>query len=424
MDTTDKMQRHIASGSAFMVLLLLAVAAAPAQAGEPGLYQPPEPQPFAASRIAPLSADCLNETGGSFQVGAVNVGGQADFYIIIAEPAPEGGVVINITSDNPGVVAPVDISTGGAPTLFVPEGRTVTTRQFRQIGNAVGRATLNIAATPSVHPDTGTVLSFSVPVSGWDVGDAQKRFIDANAPGNHCRVSDDDPALSTDGNKLANCGNSDITSVATDGVTPILMRLKTGLSGQGCFRVISNAPPAQGTISAGVVNTQAVGGLEQAFSFYYPPDEFADTAATRTVDVEFTYTPIVAGKRASTTRFRDTLTLVRPPVVLMHGLWADENSWEDDFVDNVRGPDPDGIVVAGDYATTNAEELTANAGAVTEAIKLTLKKARDNNIALTQVDYIGHSKAGEPGSGRHPALRVAEYAAFWDQSGQLADCAA
>ena len=64
MDTTDKMQRHIASGSAFMVLLLLAVAAAPAQAGEPGLYQPPEPQPFAASRIAPLSADCLNETGG------------------------------------------------------------------------------------------------------------------------------------------------------------------------------------------------------------------------------------------------------------------------------------------------------------------------------------------------------------------------
>ncbi len=392
MDTTDKMQRHIASGSAFMVLLLLAVAAAPAQAGEPGLYQPPEPQPFAASRIAPLSADCLNETGGSFQVGAVNVGGQADFYIIIAEPAPEGGVVINITSDNPGVVAPVDISTGGAPTLFVPEGRTVTTRQFRQIGNAVGRATLDIAATPSVHPDTGTVLSFSVPVSGWDVGDAQKRFIDANAPGNHCRVSDSDPALSTDGNRLANCGNSDITSVATDGVTPILMRLKTGLSGQGCFRVISNAPPAQGTISAGVVNTQAVGGLEQAFSFYYPPDEFADTAATRTVDVEFTYTPIVAGKRASTTRFRDTLTLVRPPVVLMHGLWADEKSWEDDFIDNVKSSDE--VVVVGDYKDSNAESLTENRAVASKSINEAIEKAREQDIALTQVDYIGHSMGG------------------------------
>ncbi len=179
------------------------------------------------------------------------------------------------------------------------------------MGNAVGRTQLNIIANPSVHPDTGTPLGFTVPVTGWDVGDARKRFIDANAPGNHCRVSDDDPALSSDENKLASCGNSDITSVATDGVTPVLMRLKTGLAGEGCFEIMSNAPPAQGRISAGVVKTKTVDSLEQAFSFYFPPDEFVDSADTRTVDVEFTYTPVVAGKRANTTRFRDTLTLVR-----------------------------------------------------------------------------------------------------------------
>ena len=92
--------------------------------------------------------------------------------------------------------------------------------------------------------------------------------------------------------------------VATDGVTPVLMRLKTGLAGEGCFEIMSNTPPAQGRISAGVVNTKTVAGLEQAFSFYFPPDEFVDSAGTRTVDVEFTYTPVVAGKRANTTRFR------------------------------------------------------------------------------------------------------------------------
>ncbi len=309
MSTTDKTRRYIARWTAFTALWIFAIAGVSAQTGSYGLYKPP--QLLAASNISPLSADCLNETGGSFQAAAVNVGGQTDFYVIIAAPAPEGGVIITVTSDNSGIVAPVDISSGGIPTLFVPEGQSITTSQFRQIGNAVGEARLDITATPSVHPDTGIPLSFSVPVAGWDVGDTQKRFIDANAPGNHCRVSDDDPALSTDGNKLASCGNSDITSVATDGVTPVLMRLKTGLSGQGCFKIMSNAPPAQGTVSAGVVNTQTVDSLEQAFSFYFPPDEFVDTAATRTVDVEFTYTPIVAGKRANTTRFRDTLTLVQ-----------------------------------------------------------------------------------------------------------------
>ena len=393
MNTANKILRRIARWMAFTMPWMLAAASVSAQAIQPGLYIPP--QTFSANSVSPLSADsCLNETGGSFQVGAVNVGGKTDFYVIIPAPAPEGGVIVTVTSDDPGIIAAIDPSSGGTPTLFVPEGQWITTASFRQIGNAVGRTQLNIIANPSVHPDTGTPLSYTMPVAGWDVGDTRRRFVDANAPGNHCRVSDDDPALSSDGNKLASCGDSDIAAVATDGVTPILMRLKAGLAGQGCFEITSNVPPAQGTITAGVTNTQTVGSLEQAFSFYYPPDEFVDTARTRTVDVEFAYTPIVAGKRANTTRFRDTLTLVRPPVVLMHGLWADEKSWEDDFVDNVRGPDPDGIVVRGDYAASNAEELTANLDEVKEAIKRALKDTRNKGIAVTQADYVGHSMGG------------------------------
>ncbi|HHH47312.1 MAG TPA: hypothetical protein ENK51_00270 [Gammaproteobacteria bacterium] len=250
MNTANKTLRRVARWMAFTMPWMLAAASVSAQAIQPGLYIPP--QTFAANSVSPLSADsCLNETGGSFQVGAVNVGGETDFYVIIPAPAPEGGVIVTVTSDDPGIIAAIDPSSGGTPTLFVPEGQWITTASFRQIGNAVGRTQLNIIANPSVHPDTGTPLSYTVPVAGWDVGDTRRRFVDANAPGNHCRVSDDDPALSSDGNKLASCGDSDIAAVATDGVTPILMRLKAGLAGAGLLRDHIERPASTGDDNGG-----------------------------------------------------------------------------------------------------------------------------------------------------------------------------
>lgn len=369
--------------SNWMLSVLLGSLSVTAQAEQASLYI--TPQVTGNGITQNLLPNCTNETGGTFQAASVNVGAQVDFSIQIGSPAPQGGVTFTVTSTDSGVVAAIDPTSGGVPVLFIPENEFVTTTTFRIVGNSVGRADLNLNAAPSN-------FSFVAPVTGWDVGDAQKRFIDANPAGNHCRGSNTDPNLSTDPNTLATCGDDDIDAVATDGETPVLMRLKAGLPGEGCFEIISTGPPEQGRISADVVNTANAGGFDQAFSFYFPPDEFVDTGASRTVDVEFTYTPVLAGQRANTTRFSDTVTLVRPPVVLMHGLWADPATWSQGFITEVQGPN--GISVVGDYATTNAEELARSVAEMEKRIKEAVDEARKQKIAATKADVVGHSMGG------------------------------
>ncbi len=366
-----------------VVITVLSLVVLPAHADLAQLYIAPESS--TSNDSGNLLSNCTNETGGLFQAASVNVGNQVDFSIQIGSSAPQGGVKYTVTSTDSNIVAAIDPATGGVPTLFIPEGQRVTTTTFRIVGNQIGRANLNLSAAPSR-------FGFVAPVTGWDVGEVKKRFVDANPPGNHCRAADDDPNLSTDSTVLANCGNDEIKAVATDGETPVLLRLSAGLPGEGCFEIISSAPPEQGRISADVVNTLPDAGFEYAFSFYFPPDEFVDSADSRTVEMEFTYTPNVSGRRANTTRFSDTLKLVRPPVVLMHGLWADDSSWKKKFINTVKGSN--GIIEKGNYSTANAEEMTTNLAEIVSRVDKAIKQARKQKIAATKVDYIGHSMGG------------------------------
>jgi pimeloyl-ACP methyl ester carboxylesterase len=89
------------------------------------------------------------------------------------------------------------------------------------------------------------------------------------------------------------------------------------------------------------------------------------------------------------------LTLWRPPVVLLHGLWSDRSTWDWPLHPAGGGlQDPRFLVFAADYKDTNAARFLVNLEKPKEAINLALSAYRTNGVAATQVDFVGHSMGG------------------------------
>ena len=337
----------------------------------------------AAGKLGRQAVAGCPDSGGILDSVTVPVDQPLNLRVVIPAPDSRGAVSFNVSSDNPAFVAAGDRRQGFIPTVTVPAGAT-TSNPFTIFGIAVGQTRLRIVPLQSGYSTSST------PLGAWDINKSgsgsDQKFLDANAPGKLCR----DAAASTITNSatvLASCGKP-VKGVASDGISPLLLRTVSGLAGTACYEIVSSASVDQGKVQTPLIGTALVSSLNYGFSLYTPPKFFEATGDSRQVEVEFTFTPSIG--RGNTSRLRAKMDVVRPPVVLVHGLWSNGSTWNDDFLRNdvFRTTEP------ADYAATNASRFTANNTRVKTSAAAALTSMRRKGWAATQVDVVGHSMGG------------------------------
>ena len=335
----------------------------------------------ANSNSATLPPGCPNYTGVLSAFG-VPVGQELQLEVY-SDPAPPGGYYWNVYSSDPTILAAGNTTQGFIPQVYTPEGSQYSS-PFSVFGVAVGE-------TSFVIQETSPGIGYSyTPSTAWAVNPgASSPFLDANPPSNTCLAAGTG-VLSADPNVLSTCG-SNVNGAVTDGVTQLLLRIVAGLQGTGCYSITSTAPPDQGSITSAIVSTQAAGSYDYGFSNYLAPNGYGagDTSSSRQVQVQFAFAP--AGSNTNTTIIPATLTVIRPPLLLIHGLWSSSAAW----AAGVWGSGPNNLVYAADYQFTNAASFSVNYPTVQNWVASTLQQARVMGYAATQADVVGHSMGGD-----------------------------
>jgi pimeloyl-ACP methyl ester carboxylesterase len=274
---------------------------------------------------------------------------------------------------------------GFLPQVTIPAGQ-LNSNTFTIFGVTVGATLLNAYLLPdTVNP------VISIPAGAWGITNTtgSTMLLDANSPTMSCRDSGT-PNISTMPSVLSSCGTQ-VKGVASDGVNPLLVRTEAGLNGTACYQITSTGPPDQGSLGAASYPTTGVGSLFYGFSVYTPPANYGDSTDSRTVSMQFAFTP--QGTMTNTTMINVMTTIVRPPVVLIHGLWAKSDTWNDDFLRKSKSTDLYTMYPA-DYSGTNAASFSTNQSKVQGFVAEGIKRIRGKQYAATQVDVIAHSMGG------------------------------
>lgn len=215
----------------------------------------------------------------------------------------------------------------------------------------------------------------------------------------------DGPLVTDEVGRLAVDG-AYVGRVAADGVTPVIVRFETDVPGvvdlsvedeTGSHDVLRVGTLVR-TVGSGSGNPLAVDMLPLAGRFYgfatlTAPVDFArgpgdDSLRDRPLIVRADFTPfdlITHDTYTGTAK----LELRRPPVVLVHGLWSCPGTWSYSLQD-----DPRFDVYTIDYETSHADYFADNIGRMRARVAEALAEARSNCLAVTQVDWIGHSMGG------------------------------
>lgn len=147
------------------------------------------------------------------------------------------------------------------------------------------------------------------------------------------------------------------------------------------------------TLSVSTVDVEGRGPM--AFAAYHAPLDFATSPtgieaalADRKIFIKVKLTALT-GEAAETTQ---PLRILRPPVILVHGLWGSPASW------NMFEPlisDSRFFVDRIDYFETNAAALNANAVPVLKQLRDLIKNFKiKKQVAIVQADVITHSMGG------------------------------
>jgi pimeloyl-ACP methyl ester carboxylesterase len=83
------------------------------------------------------------------------------------------------------------------------------------------------------------------------------------------------------------------------------------------------------------------------------------------------------------------LSLARPPVVLLHGIWSELATWKWPLQQ-----DSNFLVLAWSYKDTNSARFAVNLEQPRLAIRAALDALRFKGVAVTQADFVGHSMGG------------------------------
>jgi len=282
---------------------------------------------------------------------------------------------------------------------------------------------------------------------------AQRRLRpESNSSSSSCGITFLDPVpelqdgdgIVTNPNVLASYGTS-VSAAAADGAARVVLRMSAAQAGDSVVVTLldenGNPPqtpagggptPAQqlGTLSSIggsenqatplTVTAVAANGQTMAFAVYQPPADFArgplvnsqdDTLASRTVNFQVQETDSTGSVVGSGS---GSLSLLRPPVVLVHGLWSGPGLWKNflngafggdtrfrktpasyDFPITVISSDP--VYPSSTLAAANSNQLGLeyNAPWVMDTIEAEIADFGSfNSAAVAQADVVAHSLGG------------------------------
>ncbi len=211
--------------------------------------------------------------------------------------------------------------------------------------------------------------------------------------------------VTNDTAKLATGGTA-MDGVATDGVARLLLRLRandaspltlslqgTGNAAEdGILRAIDGSDEGDSI----TVDPVEIDGKQYAFAIYQAPDSFVryghEAEDERALERKITLN--VESDADSQPTPKD-IKLVRPPLILIHGLWSGPGMWsENNFRVKLGTAVPGLRMFAVNYTGTNDCAFILNKYKVSKSIEDAKKQFRANKIAMTQADVLGHSMGG------------------------------
>ena len=280
-------------------------------------------------------------------------------------------------------------------------------RNGSSYGGALPATTTAFDNTDNLSP--GSSYTYSVRASNV-AGNASSNSITIALPTNLCAgptqqltVVAIDPydslltqhGLVTDPNILA-AASKFADGAAADGATLLILRAAVSGPGKVHFSLVNYSGPLDGSLSA-IDGTAGAGSVDAtvtrvdsgqyfAFAVYQAPADFSangkyDSDKERNVSVRASYGSSVAPDRG--------LRLVRPPVVLVHGLWSGPSTFTFPLA-----RDPRFNKNYADYESTNASHFALNVWSLNAPITKSLGDLRSQKIAATQVDIVAHSMGG------------------------------
>ena len=234
------------------------------------------------------------------------------------------------------------------------------------------------------------------------------------------------PGVSTDVNILSS-GGTKVNGVAADGVAQVVLKIPSSRLGEiFTIRVINDlgtlstssdldgglldpgggfsSPPTALTVKS----KQTIGGYE-AFVVYRAPQDFARPGNTND--------PKVSGRSVTVTiqsvdgpSGPQLIRIIRPPVLLVHGIWSEPATWDYFCPDNQKqaagkcNAGTDGqplpltdkfVVYRADYRNSTSSSFELNAANVLVDARRVLKGFKqDKGVAAVQLDVVAHSMGG------------------------------
>ncbi|MFZ1639892.1 MAG: SBBP repeat-containing protein [Candidatus Contendobacter sp.] len=201
--------------------------------------------------------------------------------------------------------------------------------------------------------------------------------------------------ISTDPYLLGDLGrNKGMVGAATDGEARLVLRARTNQPGSVTFGIPAGDGRLihyQGTSSGGSVTVQTVpvNGKHMAFAIYKAPEQFP--RAGHAEDESVVQRQTTLSLNASGVTSNHILILKRPPVVLIHGLWADQTAWWD-FEPKLKEKIEELYVYKSNY--DNAAHFATNGRVPKAFISNAIEQYRKLGLAAVQADVFGHSMGG------------------------------
>lgn len=209
-------------------------------------------------------------------------------------------------------------------------------------------------------------------------------------------------------------GGRDVVGVAADGVARLLLRLNGprelvgeqfdltlpdqqgvfDLNESGALGPLGDADPSDPTVPVTFIQNPRNPDRAVAYALYRAPLDFVRPSDPSDRQAAERFVPLIIDPGPLGAPITQDITIVRPPVVLVHGLWSNELSWR--FFAPLLN-DPRFVLNTADYAPFNADRIPFGATDVLRTLfelASTLRSQELREYAFAQFDYVGHSMGG------------------------------